>query len=288
MKKNSAKRKLIPAAAMLCISAAMLATSTYAWFTMNREVTATGMKVQAKAEGGLLITNEKFNDWSNSATALYNSTAKLIPTSTANATDWYHSTSDRFDNANASQAAEKYVKVSVDTNWKNKDGVQYIDTDKDDNLGNSESAYYLLNKFYIKSSGDAIGTAEAPSGLKIKSVTASGSSTSPDLDSSLRVAVVVNGTPHIYAPVNGATLSYKVGGSDKEDTTVTDSTNSAATALNTNLNVATIPPVTINQKNDAVEADVYLYFEGEDALCKSSKITSTLDTLQVTVVFGID
>ena len=288
MKKNSAKRKLIPAAAMLCISAAMLATSTYAWFTINKTVTATGMNVQAKAEGGLLITNDNFADWSNSATALYNSTAKLIPTSTANTTDWYHSTSDTFDDAKASQAAEKYEEVSADANWKNKEGVQYIDTDSDNILDESESAYYLLNKFYIKSSGDAIGTSEAPSGLKIKSVTASGSSTSSELDSSLRVAVVVDGTPYIYAPVNGATLSYKVGGSDKADTTVIDSKNSATTALNTNLNVETIPAVTISEKTDAVEADVYLYFEGEDALCKSSKITSTLDTLQVTVVFGID
>lgn len=35
-KKASAKKKLLPAAGSLLISAAMLGTSTYAWFTMNK------------------------------------------------------------------------------------------------------------------------------------------------------------------------------------------------------------------------------------------------------------
>ncbi|WP_303160092.1 hypothetical protein [uncultured Ruminococcus sp.] len=37
-KNTSAKKKLIPAVAMLTTSAVMLSTATYAWFTMSREV----------------------------------------------------------------------------------------------------------------------------------------------------------------------------------------------------------------------------------------------------------
>ena len=36
--KNSAAKKIIPAVGMLALSATMLSTSTYAWFTMNKEV----------------------------------------------------------------------------------------------------------------------------------------------------------------------------------------------------------------------------------------------------------
>ncbi len=48
-------RKLIPAIAMLLVSAIMMSTASYAWFSMNSEVKATGMQVTAKAESSLLI-----------------------------------------------------------------------------------------------------------------------------------------------------------------------------------------------------------------------------------------
>ena len=56
-RKNSAVKKLIPAAGMLALSASMLATSTYAWFTMNKEVTVTGMEVKTKVGDSLLIAS---------------------------------------------------------------------------------------------------------------------------------------------------------------------------------------------------------------------------------------
>ena len=52
-------RKLIPAFSMLLVAAIMLSTATFAWFTMNESVTASGMEIQAKASGNLLISTEK-------------------------------------------------------------------------------------------------------------------------------------------------------------------------------------------------------------------------------------
>jgi hypothetical protein len=49
-------RKLIPAFAMLMVAAIMMTTASFAWFTMNDKVTATGMEIQAKASGNLLIS----------------------------------------------------------------------------------------------------------------------------------------------------------------------------------------------------------------------------------------
>lgn len=43
-------KKLIPAFCAMLVSAAMLGTSTYAWFSVNKEVTATDMSVTAQSE----------------------------------------------------------------------------------------------------------------------------------------------------------------------------------------------------------------------------------------------
>ena len=50
-------KKLIPALCMLLVAATLLGTSTYAWFSMNTQVQATGMTVNAKAPASLVITN---------------------------------------------------------------------------------------------------------------------------------------------------------------------------------------------------------------------------------------
>lgn len=56
-------KKLIPAFCAMLVSAAMLGTSTYAWFSVNKEVTATGMSVTAVADTQyfLISTNDDFS-----------------------------------------------------------------------------------------------------------------------------------------------------------------------------------------------------------------------------------
>lgn len=55
-KKSSAKKKLIPAAGSLMISAVMLSTSTYAWFTMSREVEVKGIQMTATVPQNIQIS----------------------------------------------------------------------------------------------------------------------------------------------------------------------------------------------------------------------------------------
>ena len=91
-KKGNPAKKLIPAAGSLMVSAVMLATSTYAWFTMNKEVTVTGMEVKTKVGDSLLIasstagtskeTDDNFTTGINQVVQ-----AKLQPVSTVNAAD---------------------------------------------------------------------------------------------------------------------------------------------------------------------------------------------------------
>lgn len=55
-KNTSAKKKLIPAVAMLTTSAVMLSTATYAWFTLNKTVEVDGLKMTATAADALEIS----------------------------------------------------------------------------------------------------------------------------------------------------------------------------------------------------------------------------------------
>lgn len=52
-------KKLIPALCMLLISAVLMGTSTYAWFSMNKTVSATGMEVTAKSNSTYLLIGTK-------------------------------------------------------------------------------------------------------------------------------------------------------------------------------------------------------------------------------------
>ncbi len=51
-------RKFIPALAMLVLSAVLMSTASFAWFSMNTEVEVNGMKVKAQADGNLIINDE--------------------------------------------------------------------------------------------------------------------------------------------------------------------------------------------------------------------------------------
>lgn len=55
-------KKLIPALCMLLVAAALLGTSTYAWFSMNTEVKATGMQVKAVTNANLYIKEGLIDD----------------------------------------------------------------------------------------------------------------------------------------------------------------------------------------------------------------------------------
>ncbi len=66
-----AMRKILPALCMLLVSAVMLGSSTFAWFSSNSSVSAKGMKISVSTPTSLFISTESSTDaskFSNSAT----------------------------------------------------------------------------------------------------------------------------------------------------------------------------------------------------------------------------
>ena len=151
--KGSAKKKLLPAVAMLTTSAVMLSTATYAWFTMSREVEVNGIKMTAtvpedlqislgaisggsddinlaKSTGFLVSTsdvvtapvdsNDKYPfDWSNTADiSAYYDFGKLIPAGSTNGENVFFTPDAAGVGKTMKETAQSYAavaKVAPDT-----------------------------------------------------------------------------------------------------------------------------------------------------------------------------
>jgi len=304
--KNSAAKKLIPAAGMLLLSTAMLATSTFAWFTLNRTVSLTSMQVKAKAEGGLLVSEKNTAGgagWDDLATfdVSGEEPVQLYPASSYNSAAWWHANSKASDNeaGNTSASATSTYRsgdyediTSIATanigtaaaNTTAAGTVHYIDSDTSNSYSNGEG-YYMQYTYYLKSSATeavTLGTASGAKNLQISVPPVSATNaTSANLDKSLRVGVVLNNRFYIFAPVTGYDTEYFV------TTNATGTANEAATVYAAATNVATdlasLQPITAQ----GIPVQVYVWFEGEDANCKSENLTATLDELDVTVEFKL-
>ena len=300
-KKNSATRKLVASIALLAISATSLFGSTYAWFTMNKEVSVTNMQVQAKADQGLLINEVAAagdSNWDALATTNQTEGIKLHATSTAETATWYAAYSTaKSDAAAATNAgasanlADGYKTLGTTTGFVGttetvsaiagsnaQQDIYYVDADQGSDYDNGEG-YYVKYTYYLKSSGDAITLSNtgAAKSLYIKDVAVTGNTNSTNLDKALRVAIVVNGKAYIYAPLYADAdipTSYV---NATTATTPLPKTGSQATAM-TSLNAVTA---------DGTPVYVYLYFEGEDANLKTDNVTETLDDLTVTFQFEL-
>lgn len=84
-KKNSALRKLVPATCMLLVSATMLASSTYAWFTMSREVELKNIQMTATVPEDYQISLGKLSTTAGSGNGYGNNMGILVKASGDNA-----------------------------------------------------------------------------------------------------------------------------------------------------------------------------------------------------------
>ena len=170
-RKNSAAKKLIPAAGMLALSASMLATSTYAWFTMNKTVEVTGMELKTKVGANLLISSNNDEADYSSETLVEGRKGLLEPVSSINGT-----TGSFYYTVNANARGQKETNATI-TNY-NEDTLQvnsvagkyYYDDGFNSDYGNGSSftsntvkmtdaqngaAYgYIDYVFYLKATAD--------------------------------------------------------------------------------------------------------------------------------------
>jgi hypothetical protein len=320
--KKTMKKKLISAIAMLTVSAVTLSTATYAWFTMNKEVSVVGMQMKAHAEEGLLINEVALAGsptWDEQAVAgdTGDYTA-LRPASTYNLTNWWHANSKKVSNeagygsgtVDATNTVQLsgggyYTDISSATENHVRDGAAGTAAEKniyysDATFGSGTGTYdngegfYVKYTYYLKSSNsDALNVAQNKLEAKVSATRTdeNGASGSTNLDSALRVGIMINDVATnytIFAPVSGADSSYNVtNNTSGTEYTATDawymdyaSTNGNYQPVNRGTAI-TIP----NVNTDGIKVDVYVWFEGEDTNCKSENLTANLNEYEISINF---
>ena len=91
MKKHSSNlKRLITSALMLALSTSMLASSTYAWFTINKEVELTNINLQIVTSSNVLISETNQDDSTFSPKLTESKYALLEPTSTINGINYFY------------------------------------------------------------------------------------------------------------------------------------------------------------------------------------------------------
>ena len=154
-------KKLIPAFCAMLVSAAMLGTSTYAWFSVNKEVTATGMNVTAVANTQYFVIRNSLN-----SDAFESPTAEDKKTTTAalaqagigggesvNVYPAAYTTSAIMKGETTLVAANKWYTAGVDTGSNataNITTAEAIGTDGADKLETlRQNNYFVGYKFYV-------------------------------------------------------------------------------------------------------------------------------------------
>lgn len=245
-------KKLIPALGMLLLSACMLVTSTFAWFSMNENVTANGMEVMAKGDQIFLQIINKDDT--------FKSGTKQI---TAQATDSWATAADNILPTNVKTATtvdqtttyDDY-KGTGDFVWVRATGTDVNDYRPDGNYTTvSGTDYYLENTFFIRLDPTA-GAAEANGKLKVSDVkiTTTGG-TATDFSECLSVLVVCT----IGSTKLGTLYNY-----DENGTWGYDDTTSATLSAN-NFNV---------KDDTGAQIDIYVFFNGDHPKCDLAKFES--------------
>lgn len=290
-------KKLIPALCMLLISAVLLGTSTYAWFSMSGEVSATGMQVKAATDSDLQIalyngdTKGAFAT-TQAVTALSADSPflKMIPGTpnytAADAIDgWYV-----LDDATKANSATDGTVADFDTKGASKavanDGTVVLGTDP-----NTETrGVVLINKFAIQAKEGSDNTFDK---LYVSEIAVTSGAGAENFDPAIRVAVKVTQDTKtawtVFAPKNDTlggtsyTTYVKTGDADAVTTcTVQVKKTGIANAVNI------LPAdVTISSTKE-VTVEVYIWYEGQDAACTSSNAMGITAATSVDIFFASD
>ncbi|SEF79275.1 hypothetical protein SAMN04487934_103170 [Eubacterium ruminantium] len=105
--KKKSSKKIAAAFSMFALSAAMLGTATYAWFTMSREVELTGIQMTATVPSDLQIALGEIADGSE-ANSLAKSTSYLVSSNNVVAAPADQVDDDPFDWSNTADISKYY------------------------------------------------------------------------------------------------------------------------------------------------------------------------------------
>lgn len=281
-KKSKNKMKLLSAVGMLTVSAAMLVSSTFAWFSMNKRVTAQTMSISAKSADPIIEISANGSTFANALTTGSNWTLpdttdvklKLVtPTaiSNANAVSWGWASSTDHADAQKNKATTA-VSLSAATS------PAATENNRAAYLGDANDLYVLTQKLTIRN----VSADVAATNLVIDTVNIDkGSNT---IGNAVRVLFVSGGKYAIYEP--GASGTAAAASTPQW----LDSTNAMTTGTNGPIVAATLAAKgtgTTPAAGSSVDVDVYVFFDGTDDDAYTDLATD-LSQVSIDFAFSID
>jgi hypothetical protein len=311
--KFSLNKKIMASASMLLVSTFMLSSATYAWFTMNKSVTVSGMEVRTKVGSNLLISHDsditattKNDDdtFTTSDTTAIKAWLEPVSTNNAAANNFWYTLNAKADGS--------------------KDSGDYVDYDQV-GLGNATSSSYS-NKFseeygVLKTEVTGFGATTTPNDaavgyvdyvFQLKATNTLDSAQTINLtqlaltydkdetgserngEVAFRAAVFVepeNAGKTAYATAGGATLNaiYKPSAAAYFTGTNGVSGASATTAVSNLVTDTAVPLASVSGGDtNYYKVVVRLWLEGEDTTCTSETFANLTDTwsLDLTLELG--
>ena len=313
MKKTNAKKKILPAVGMLAISAAMLSSATFAWFTMNKTVTVTGMEMKTQVGSNLLVSPDTTE--ANFKTSLSQSRAALLePVSTVNGLNYFYTVNAK---GNGDAQADDYVAYSESTSLTATD--TFANKSKYDTTFNGDTKYnittanpataaayqtgygYVDYNFYLKASATEANQQVVMTDFNLLYDDAA-ITDSPMADKAWRAAVFVqklgegNQTSCATGVAPGETGGASLVSIIKRDGAVNQTDNyavsAAATAPTEISSTVRDKAVVIDNAIDANTTEYYyvvirVWLEGEDTTCTSQTYATLTDEWAVGTEFKL-
>lgn len=255
-------KKLIPALAMLLVSAILLGTSTYAWFSMNTTVSATGMQINVVSNNTFLLINTGDNDTADEIQA---AAVTTIPLTVSNSEAEVYPASPILSayvsaDATTNAAAHKYfasgnavvsdaATAAVVDNWF---------TAQNNDPANANNSVKNVNKLNADDTNDA--TLYDFSGYVIKRTAYLTLADGSDDAHNLTVTPTIAAKTGTATDISGVKVLVATG-----DNMVILDENSAATSLHATTD-------TTLTDTSVVTVDVYIYYDGEESAVYTNNI----------------
>ncbi|EXM40885.1 hypothetical protein RASY3_00115 [Ruminococcus albus SY3] len=307
-KKGNPAKKLIPAAGSLMVSAVMLATSTYAWFTMNKTVTVTGMEVKTKVGSNLLISATP-DDTAFAKDLSQTRQALLEPTSTVDGIQYFYTVNA---GSNGDALAENYTpysevtsqsdaaanKTAYDGSFNTAYGATPSTTAYDTAYGYIDYAFYLKA---TNTNGSDTGTLVMSKCNLLYNTT--GDTWAAPTDKAWRVAMFVqelgssvsagtaptvdtSGQTPSYSGALKKTILRISGAGNQSGTNAVDSTTTLSAA--TYDTAATVDSTIASNATEYYYVVIRLWLEGEDTTCTSQTYAALTNKYKLDLQFDLN
>lgn len=245
-------KKLIPSFLMLLISASLMGTSTFAWFSMNTTVSATGMEIKAEVPTQLLIKGSAqnaeyksdidFSDIADSAVYTENKLTHLFPVAYKTRSASVSNPNDTFYKLTSSA----YSKVDVNGLVEGTDA----DFSTADFTLATAGIDYVKDTFTLKYAGEY--SAELAGCKVMITMTEVADKVSNIRNATHIILVDDKTTPNVY------------------EFDMSNATGTAVAGEDTDYVLENQAITSFSEANEEITYTIYLFFDGEDSDCKNS------------------